>query len=162
MTRDLKQEQVILADPMARQLVLAGPGTGKTETVARRIVRLLGQGVRPRELLVLSFSRSAVATLIRRIELVSEASRAHLDDLRHVSVRTFDSWTFRALRMQASECRLNSPARANLRSHSTWRANPSSRSLRQGEVRFIASQMFCDRSIAPGSSSCPSPLEPQC
>jgi DNA helicase-2/ATP-dependent DNA helicase PcrA len=85
---------------MARQLVLAGPGTGKTETVASRIVRLLGQGVRPRELLVLSFSRSAVATLIRRIELISEANRAHLDDLRHVSVRTFDSWTFRALRLQ--------------------------------------------------------------
>jgi DNA helicase-2/ATP-dependent DNA helicase PcrA len=100
MTRDLKQEQVILADPKARQLVLAGPGTGKTEAVARRIVHLLEQGVRPRELLVLSFSRSAVATLIRRIEVVSAASRAYLDDLRHVSVRTFDSWTFRALRLQ--------------------------------------------------------------
>jgi DNA helicase-2/ATP-dependent DNA helicase PcrA len=100
MTRDLKQERVILAAPEARQLVLAGPGTGKTETVARRIVHLLGQGVKPRELLVLSFSRSAVATLIRRIESVAADARAHLDDLRHVSVRTFDSWTFRALRLQ--------------------------------------------------------------
>ena len=39
--------------------VLAGPGTGKTFAMMRRVARFLEQGVDPKELLTLSFTRTA-------------------------------------------------------------------------------------------------------
>jgi len=98
---------------------MAGPGTGKTETVARRIVKLLKEGVRPRDLLVRSFSRSAVSTLIQRIEAVSSENKAALDDPWHVSVRTFDSWTFRAHYPGKEEMSRLAVARASASDHLT-------------------------------------------
>lgn len=81
-----------------RAIVEAGPGTGKTEVVAHRIVYLLSQGLRPAHILVLSFSRSAVRTLTMRIERMQVDTADYSEDLRYLSVRTFDSWTFRMLR----------------------------------------------------------------
>lgn len=93
-----EQKAVACASSAARILVQAGPGTGKTETVAFRLVHLLDEGVRPSEILVLSFSRNAVKTLASRIEGMQASAAGHVEDLRHLSVRTFDSWTFRMLR----------------------------------------------------------------
>ncbi|KAB2310670.1 AAA family ATPase [Betaproteobacteria bacterium SCN2] len=98
MTTDNKQQLVASAGVGARQIVLAGPGTGKTETVALRLESLLRTGVKPAQILVLSFSRSAVRTLVRRLEKYSKETAGELEDLRHISIRTFDSWTFRILR----------------------------------------------------------------
>lgn len=99
-----EQNAIIPASTSARLLVEAGPGTGKTEVVARRLAHLLGTGtLRPSEVLVLSFSRSAVKALISRIRKVGEQSADAVDELRHLSVRTFDSWTFRALRFLGCE-----------------------------------------------------------
>lgn len=95
---DPSQKEAAEQDVAVRQVVLAGPGTGKTQTVAMRIEYLIRKKVRPSQILVLSFSRSAVRTLMRRLSLFSKASEDMLDDLRHVSIRTFDSWTFRVLR----------------------------------------------------------------
>lgn len=85
-------------DVAVRQVVLAGPGTGKTQAVAMRIEYLIRKRIHPAQILVLSFSRSAVRTLMRRLSQFSRSSEDMLDDLRHVSIRTFDSWTFRLLR----------------------------------------------------------------
>ena len=93
-----EQKAVANASADARILVEAGPGTGKTETVAHRLVSLLRQGLLPSEILVLSFSRNAVKTLSSRIERMQGEEVRHVEDLRYLSVRTFDSWTFRMLR----------------------------------------------------------------
>lgn len=93
-----EQKAVAYAEFTARVLVEAGPGTGKTETVAHRLVNLLEQGLRPSEILVLSFSRNAVKTLATRIERMQTEAARHVEELRYLSVRTFDSWTFRTLR----------------------------------------------------------------
>jgi hypothetical protein len=98
MPKDSIQQEVAVRDADARQLVLAGPGTGKTETVALRISRLLTAGVGPAQILVLSFSRSAVRTVAERLERHADHSIGVLEDLRYVSIRTFDSWSFRLLR----------------------------------------------------------------
>ncbi|HJW55297.1 MAG TPA: UvrD-helicase domain-containing protein [Burkholderiaceae bacterium] len=95
---DPQQRAVIEADPAARILVHAGPGTGKTQVSALRLAHLISAGLKPGEILTLSFSRSAVRTLMRRLERSAGASAAVTEDLRHLSVRTFDSWTFRILR----------------------------------------------------------------
>jgi len=50
-----------------RALIIAGPGTGKTQVAAQRLAHLLSQGLRPSAILVLSISRSAVATLTRSL-----------------------------------------------------------------------------------------------
>ena len=44
-------------------LVLAGPGTGKTFALMRRVMRLLQSGVPPREILVATFTRTAANDL---------------------------------------------------------------------------------------------------
>ena len=80
-------------------LVAAGPGTGKTEIAAHRIADLLRSGLSPGQILVLSFSRSAVRTLTRRLSRIAGGEDGVLEELRHVSIRTFDSWAFRMLRL---------------------------------------------------------------
>lgn len=58
-----------LADIDGRQIVVAGPGAGKTEFLVRRVARILGSGAaRPREVIVLSFSRRATSKLKDRIQ----------------------------------------------------------------------------------------------
>ncbi|MBB3472750.1 UvrD-helicase domain-containing protein [Sphingomonas sp. BK345] len=93
------RERIIAAPATARQLVEAGPGTGKTELAARRLARLVGHELDPGEILVLSFSRSAVRTLSRRIGRIDDAEPQVIEELRHLSIRTFDSWAFRMLRL---------------------------------------------------------------
>lgn len=48
--------------------VRAGPGTGKTFTLIRRIARLLENGTRPRQILVSTFTRTAAGDLKRELE----------------------------------------------------------------------------------------------
>lgn len=93
-----EQQRIAYAPLASRLLVEAGPGTGKTETVAHRLASLLEQRLHPSAILVLSFSRNAVKTLATRIERLQVDAAGRVEELRHLSVRTFDSWTFRMLR----------------------------------------------------------------
>ncbi|MCB1994603.1 MAG: ATP-dependent helicase [Burkholderiaceae bacterium] len=51
---------------MGPLLVVAGPGTGKTSTLAARVASLLARGVDPHRLLLLTFSRRAAQEMGRR------------------------------------------------------------------------------------------------
>lgn len=94
------QAEIITAPHSSRILIQAGPGTGKTEVVARRLVHLVGEcGLRPSQILVLSFSRSAVKALISRIRSLDMTESAAIEELRFLAVRSFDSWSFRMLRL---------------------------------------------------------------
>ncbi len=107
--RDEAQRERIRSAPAgARLLVAAGPGTGKTEMAAVRMAGLVGRGIPPGQLLVLSFSRSAVRNLTDRLARLEGTDDRVLEELRHVSIRTFDSWAFRMLRL------LGNPAAALL------------------------------------------------
>lgn len=94
---DDAQLAVIQASRTARLLVLSGPGSGKTEVSARRIAALISFGLSASQVLVLSFSRSAVRTLTDRLSKMGGVPEHVLEELRHVAIRTFDSWTFRLL-----------------------------------------------------------------
>ena len=93
------RDHIRCAEAGARLLVNAGPGTGKTEMAAQRMASLIGTGLSPGQLLVLSFSRSAVRNLTRRLVRLTDSDGRILEELRHVSIRTFDSWAFRMLRL---------------------------------------------------------------
>ena len=94
-----QREQIRCAPATARLLIEAGPGTGKTQMAAHRIAGLIQAGISPGQLLVLSFSRSAVRNLTQRLIDLSDADDGVLEELRYISIRTFDSWAFRILRI---------------------------------------------------------------
>jgi DNA helicase-2/ATP-dependent DNA helicase PcrA len=71
-------------EPGGPLLVIAGAGTGKTNTLAHRVAYLLLQGVAPQRIVLLTFSRRAAAEMLRRAELI--AARVHSDARRGRSV----------------------------------------------------------------------------
>jgi DNA helicase II / ATP-dependent DNA helicase PcrA len=63
-----EQADVIAADPGKPTLVVAGAGSGKTETMAARVVWLVANGyVTPEEVLGLTFTRKAAQQLAERV-----------------------------------------------------------------------------------------------
>ncbi|HEX5127703.1 MAG TPA: ATP-dependent helicase [Rhodocyclaceae bacterium] len=51
-------------------LVIAGAGSGKTNTLAHRVAYLIAKGADPRAILLLTFSRRAAVEMIRRVERI--------------------------------------------------------------------------------------------
>ncbi|MEZ0170724.1 ATP-dependent helicase [Microvirga sp. TS319] len=51
-------------------LVIAGAGSGKTNTLAHRVAHLIVNGADPRRILLLTFSRRAAAEMARRVERI--------------------------------------------------------------------------------------------
>ncbi|MBV8426994.1 MAG: ATP-dependent helicase [Hyphomicrobiales bacterium] len=87
-------------------LIIAGAGSGKTDTLAHRVAHLLVNGADPRRILLMTFSRRAAAEMIRRVERIA---RRVLGDSAQAFVRSL-SWagTFhgigaRILREQAGQ-----------------------------------------------------------
>ena len=52
-------------------LVIAGAGSGKTNTLAHRVAHLLAQGADPGQILLLTFSRRAADEMIRRVQRIA-------------------------------------------------------------------------------------------
>lgn len=78
-------------------LVIAGAGSGKTRTLTYRVVRLVEDGVSPRAILLLTFTRKAAAEMIRRaVDLLD-------DRCSRVSGGTFHSLANTLLRRYASK-----------------------------------------------------------
>ncbi|RKR88464.1 DNA helicase-2/ATP-dependent DNA helicase PcrA [Micromonospora pisi] len=70
-----REQAAIIAAPVEPLLVVAGAGSGKTETMAARVVWLVANGyVRPEQVLGLTFTRKAAGELAHRI-------RTRLDQL---------------------------------------------------------------------------------
>jgi DNA helicase-2/ATP-dependent DNA helicase PcrA len=57
--------------PGAALLVIAGAGSGKTNTVAHRVAHLIVNGADPRRILLMTFSRRAAAEMTRRVERIA-------------------------------------------------------------------------------------------
>src|SRR5947207_11667250 len=51
-------------------LVIAGAGSGKTNTLAHRVAHLIVNGADPRRIMLLTFSRRAAAEMMRRVERI--------------------------------------------------------------------------------------------
>jgi DNA helicase-2/ATP-dependent DNA helicase PcrA len=57
-------------------LIIAGAGTGKTNTLAHRVAHLILTGMMPQRILLLTFTRRAVAEMTRRAQRILAAARA--------------------------------------------------------------------------------------
>jgi len=51
-------------------LIIAGAGSGKTNTLARRVAHLIVNGADPRRILLMTFSRRAASEMSRRVERI--------------------------------------------------------------------------------------------
>jgi DNA helicase-2/ATP-dependent DNA helicase PcrA len=58
-------------------LVIAGAGTGKTNTLAHRVAHLIVTGTLPERILLLTFTRRAAEEMIRRAQSILAAARAN-------------------------------------------------------------------------------------
>src|SRR5271165_5619349 len=63
--------------PSSPLLIIAGAGTGKTNTLAHRVAQLVLHGTDPHRILLLTFTRRAAAEMTRRAtRILTEARRA--------------------------------------------------------------------------------------
>jgi DNA helicase-2/ATP-dependent DNA helicase PcrA len=73
------------------QLILAGPGSGKTRVITEKILHLIGTGAPPGEILALTFSEKAAREMEERLERALGVASAEL------SVQTFHSFCLQVL-----------------------------------------------------------------
>ncbi|XAS66248.1 ATP-dependent DNA helicase [Micrococcaceae bacterium Sec5.7] len=81
-----EEQSAIICSPLTPRLVIAGAGSGKTATMADRVVWLVANGwVRPEEVLGVTFTRKAAGELASRIRAkLSALQRIAAEDTRHL------------------------------------------------------------------------------
>ncbi|MGB3427467.1 MAG: ATP-dependent helicase, partial [Burkholderiaceae bacterium] len=88
-------------------LIIAGAGTGKTNTLAHRVACLVASGVDPRTILLLTFSRRAAAEMARRVEGIVAQLGEQWSRVAHSALPwagTFHGIGARLLREYAEQC----------------------------------------------------------
>ncbi len=80
-------------------LILAGAGSGKTRVITRRVAFLLHQGVRPANILAITFTNKAAGEMQKRVETLVPGNR--------VWISTFHSLGARLLRQYADRLSLD-------------------------------------------------------
>ena len=79
-------------------LVIAGAGTGKTNTLAHRVAHLILQGVAPERILLLTFTRRAAQEMTRRAQKIVSAALERTPTIRLPWSGTFHSVANRLIR----------------------------------------------------------------
>jgi DNA helicase-2/ATP-dependent DNA helicase PcrA len=92
-----RAQEAAVTHPDGPLVVVAGAGTGKTQTVVRRFAWLVDQGLPAEQILALTFSAPAAADLRERLEALLESPYEEL----HVD--TFRSFCLRLLQDEALE-----------------------------------------------------------
>lgn len=94
---ELNQEQRNVVETLQENILLtASAGTGKTNTMAARIARIVGEGLaKPEEILCLTFTNKACKEMRERIdEVVGEKARG-------IVIRTFHGFCYDVIRQEA-------------------------------------------------------------
>ena len=81
--------------PFGHNLIIASAGTGKTSTIVGRIAHLLGEGVQPEEILLLTFTNKAAAEMVERV-----AAFFGKDIAGKIDAGTFHAVSYRWLKRQ--------------------------------------------------------------
>ena len=88
---ELNQEKQKIIDETGNILVTANPGTGKTLLLAHKYVKLLDEGIKPSEILCLTFTKKAKKEMEDRIVKLIEEKKIKLD-FSELNVHTFHSY----------------------------------------------------------------------
>ncbi|AMW33706.2 DNA helicase-2 / ATP-dependent DNA helicase PcrA [Fervidobacterium changbaicum] len=68
---DAEQRNAVL-NSFGKSVVIAGPGSGKTRVITYKIAYLLANGVKPSDILLVTFTRAAAREMIERAEKVTK------------------------------------------------------------------------------------------
>ena len=69
LVNDLNESQRAAATaPDGANLILAGPGSGKTRVITYRVAYLIAKGVAPESILLVTFTRRAAREMVHRLE----------------------------------------------------------------------------------------------
>src|SRR3989338_3723861 len=89
-----KQREAVFST-VGPHFVIAGAGSGKTRVLVYRVAYLVEQGIRPEEILLLTFTRKAAEEMLRRASLILD------ERCNKVSGGTFHSFANTVLRKYA-------------------------------------------------------------
>ncbi len=90
---DAQREAVLHTDgPL---LILAGPGSGKTRVITRRIAHLIRQGVRPYQILAITFTNKAAQEMRQRVEALMPGKGVWLSTFHSLGVRLLRTYADR-------------------------------------------------------------------
>ena len=91
---NLNQEQLEAATcPYGFNLIIASAGTGKTSTIVGRIANLINNGVKPNQILLLTFTNKAAAEMVARV-----AKFFGKDIAKQIMAGTFHSVSYKLLK----------------------------------------------------------------
>lgn len=90
---------------LGNNLIIASAGTGKTSTIVARIAHLLQQGIKPSEILLLTFTNKAATEMIERLERYFK--KAIIDD---ITAGTFHSVSYKLLKKLDKNITLKQPS----------------------------------------------------
>ncbi|HCF37756.1 MAG TPA: ATP-dependent helicase [Thermosipho africanus] len=72
---ELDDEQYeAVVNSKGKTLVIAGPGSGKTRVITYKIAHLISSGVKPSEILLVTFTKAAAKEMLQRAKLVSRST----------------------------------------------------------------------------------------
>ncbi len=101
----LNSEQLSAATaPFGKNLVIASAGTGKTSTIVARIAHLLQSGIKPEEILLLTFTNKASSEMIERVGRYFDKSV-----VKKIESGTFHAVSYRLLKKAGFEIVLKQP-----------------------------------------------------
>src|SRR4051794_32721261 len=89
-SRELNESQrEAAAAPDGYNLILAGPGSGKTRVITYRVAYLIARGVAPESILLVTFTRRAAREMVGRLEALigPEATRVWAGTFHHIGKR---------------------------------------------------------------------------
>jgi len=99
----LNAEQLQAATaPFGHNLVIASAGTGKTSTIVGRIAYLLQNGVKPKEILLLTFTNKAANEMKERVS-------KFFDEAKYIEAGTFHAVSYRWLKKLNKKIVLKTP-----------------------------------------------------
>ncbi len=90
--------------PFGNNLIIASAGTGKTSTIVARIGYLLNQGIKPSELLLLTFTNKASAEMVERVGRYFDEGLA-----KKIESGTFHAVSYRLLNKAGKKISLKMP-----------------------------------------------------
>lgn len=92
----LDQEKLDIIKSPENVIVVSNPGTGKTTTLAHKVLHLLESGVKPEDILCITFTEKAKKEMFDKIWDISE-SKIKGTDLMKLNIHTFHSFALEYL-----------------------------------------------------------------
>ena len=100
-------EQKEILEHVGNTIVISNPGTGKTYTLALKVLELLEQGVKPETILCVTFTDKARKEMFEYIYKM-KSSKFSDSEIMKINIHTFHSFAYNYLVEDRKSTRLNS------------------------------------------------------